>query len=639
MFVKFSEKAQKALVIAESSAYHLGCTEVASEHLLLSLLKMSDLVFTNTLNQYMVTDKKIAMLLASYQTQEEVPYLEYSEELRDIIEEAMKLAYQKKVTADLLGYVLINKSCKARDILQAYGVDLAFVKEKLKEKKESSLAQIHELIDLNEKVIKKKIKVIGRDLEMQLLMEMLCRKEKNNAVIVGDAGVGKTALVEKLAGYLNTVDTNHPLYGRRIYELDLASVLAGTKYRGDFEDKLKRIILALKEDKQAIVFIDEIHNLVDAGKAEGAIDASNILKPYLARGEITCIGATTYQEYKKYFEADPALNRRFAKIDLKEESEEATFLILKGLKKDYEIFHHIQIEDVLLKKIVELTNQYMRDRHQPDKSLDVLDLCCVKTRMLGNKQVEQKMVETVIESLCGFTLGQKNSFEALQNELQSQFFGQNKAIQDFCQSLNQGKKTFLFFGPTGVGKTEIIKQTSKFLHRHLIRFHMGEFKDAYTMNKLLGTAPGYVGYDKQKPFLEEIKRYPESIVLLDDAHLAHPQILQFFVKIFDEKDYENVDFSHVIFVMTTKNQEKEATGFLKKKTQPEVLFPGLFERVDVVIEFKPLDRQSAKAILDYHEIKDEKLQEELLECDYNQKGARILLKRLKEKQSENTCQP
>lgn len=633
MFVKFSEKAQKALVIAESSAYHLGHQEVSSVHLLLALLKMNELAFTKALNQYTISDKKILQGLSSQESNEEVHYIEYSDELRQLIEKAMNEATRKKVTAELLGYVLLTEPCEAKILLGAYGVDLEAVKAKLKEKKERQLSQIAELVDLNEKVAKKQTKIIGRDRELVLLEEMLCRKEKNNAIIVGDAGVGKTALVEKLADTLNHLESTHPLFGRRVYELDLPSVLAGTKYRGDFEEKLKRIILALKEDPDAIVFIDEIHNLVDAGKAEGAIDASNILKPYLARGEITCIGATTYQEYKKYFESDPALNRRFAKIDLKEENDAAIFAILKGLKHDYETFHQINISDDLLERIIQLTNRYMKDRHQPDKSLDVLDLCCVKTRMMNHKEVQKEIIEEVIESLCGFRLGKGNDFKALQMHLQSRLFGQATPIQKLCDGLKIGKKAFLLIGPKGVGKTEMVKQTASFLNRHLLSFQMEEYKDALSLSKFTDTPLRYYGYEVKKPFLEEIRRYPETIVLLDQIHEAHPQVISFFMKLLDQKEYNDVDFSHVIFIFTTTQHPKEGTGFMKKKHE-EMECPSVHEAVDEVIYFNAFDDESAKDFLEYHHITDEKTQQEILQCDYQHNGARTLLKRLKEKQDE-----
>lgn len=617
MFVKFTEKAQKALVVAESSAYHLGYSEVTSEHLLLSLLKNSELTFTKVLKKYMVNDKKIMEQLYKTDNKSEIPYLEYTSELRNLLEEAMSIAYQKKVTADLLGYVLIQRDCLGRQLLQSYGVDLDYVSKKLKEKKENSLGGFVELIDLNDKVKKNKTKIIGREKELKLLVEMLCRKEKNNAIIVGDAGVGKTALVEKLACELNQASVNHPLFGRRVYELDLSSVLAGTKYRGDFEEKLKKIITAIKGDKKAIIFIDEIHNLVDAGKAEGAIDASNILKPYLARGEITCIGATTYKEYKKYFETDPALNRRFAKIDLKEENKEATFMILKGLKKDYEIFHQITIPDELIEYVIDMTSKHMKDRHQPDKSLDVLDLSCVRGRMQQEEILSKEIVFEVIESLCGYSLKDNQD---IQKQLKEKIIGQDQAIEAFTKGLLSNQKNFLLMGTNGVGKTTLVKQTAKLLNAHLIVSHIQESQPI-------------------EPLLEEVSRYPQSLILLDDIQYIRPSIMQFFLKIMEDQEYEGVDFSHVRFILTTSRTRKDAPGFMKKKNHPEVLFPGLMEKMDVVVEFETFDEKKAREFLNHHQIVDEQLQTELLDCDYTRYGARILLKKMREKQSENSIQP
>lgn len=582
MFVKFSEKAQKALVIAESCAYQLSHQEVTTEHLLLALLKMPELSLTKSLKKYMVTDKKIMERLKHKESLKGAIYIEYSDELRYVIETSMKQATSKKVSADLFGIVLIQQNCYAKTLLEEYGVDLAYVRQFLKEKRENSLKQIPELIDLNEKVRKKGITIIGRDNELELLMEMLCRKEKNNAIIIGDAGVGKTALVEKLAGKLNNLDCQHPLYKKVVYELDLPSVLAGTKYRGDFEEKLKKIIFALKQDPHAIVFIDEIHNLVDAGKAEGAIDASNILKPYLARGELSCIGATTYIEYNKYFESDPALNRRFAKIELKEEGDEAIFLVLKGLKNSYEKFHHVSISDNILKEIIFLTSTHMKDRHQPDKSLDVLDLCCVKARMENKKELTIGNVEEVVESLCGFKFNQNTSWDLMYEHLLNKYPIYKNELDTFCEGLKKGKMSFVCIG--GKYLHRMVKDMSKYIHRHLLCYRMGEYNDHYALQRLLGTD---VSNDKCKSLLQEVKRYPECIILVDDFECANLSVVHFFSKLLEEKEYDHIDFKHAILIFNVKGMNANI-GF-KKNKDVGMLFPGVSIQTDEIIYFTKQD--------------------------------------------------
>lgn len=538
MFVKFSDKAQKALVIAESLAYQSGQTEVTSQHLLVALLKMPDVGLNKLLKQYKITEQTILERLKLQECEQMPAYLEYSDELRYVIECSMAKASSKKVSVELLSYVLVDKSVYAKQILEDFDVNIDLLKQNLKEKKDQILLQFSELIDLNEKVKTKGIQVIGRDKELTLLMEMLCRKEKNNAIIVGDAGVGKTALVEKLAATLNNLPSSHPLYQKRVYELDLAGVLAGTKYRGDFEEKLKKIIYSLKDDKNAIVFIDEIHNLVDAGKAEGAIDASNILKPYLARGEISCIGATTYQEYKKYFESDPALNRRFSKIDLKEENQEAIFNILKGLKNSYETFHCVSICDDILKEIIEMTTKYMRDRQQPDKSLDVLDLCCVKAKMDYNHVVTKECVEIVVAELCGYDFKNQYTFKQMANNVQTN----EESLRQFYEDLKKDKRVYLFYGNVS---SKLIQQIAQNLNKHLVIIEFGMTKEYF---------------DSQ--FLEEIKRYSQSIVYIEDFNHFHMQLKYLLKKVIDQKEYQGVDFSHVIFIFKQKI-EKNVSGFMK----------------------------------------------------------------------------
>ena len=599
MFVKFTEKAQKALVIAESTAYHLCSQQVTTKHLLVALLKMRELPFTKLLKKYHMDEYVVLSHIESEDNACNGVYLEYSDELSCLLENAIYLSRQKSVGVDKLALLLLEEGYDACDLIKSLNIDVVSLKKQLKEKKEPILAQIPELLDLNAKVKQKEICVIGRDKELMLLVEMLCRKEKNNAIITGDAGVGKTALVEKLACFLNEVEIDHPLSQKRVYELDLPSVLAGTKYRGDFEEKLKKIILALKEEPHAIVFIDEIHNLVDAGKAEGAIDASNILKPYLARGEITCIGATTYDEYKKYFESDPALNRRFARIDLKEEKDEQIELILRGLKQKYEQFHHVAIEEGLLKDMISYSNRYLGHLHQPDKALDVLDLCCVKARMKKKTNISKEDVLEVVEGLCGYPLNQNECFEGLRQYLESHFVGQNKAIELLCEGLKKKYRHFIFLGPKGVGKTEMAKEMAKYLNRHLIHFHL---------------------YTKEVHFLEQLKRYPQSVLLVDDVHLLSLSARQMLHQLTKQNELEGVAL-HELIVIYTSTTKETSVGFQKEHPMTNAY----------IIHFEPFTKQAALEFFDLNQMNPD---EELLDCPYEDEGARALIRRVQEKQSE-----
>ncbi len=631
MLMKFSEKAQKAIVVAEGIAFNLGHQNVGSEHLLLSLLKMQDTTLSKLLKEYHVTDQAIEKDLQRLfgKTQEQLFYMEYTNVFKDILESAISKSSAKqetKVTIETLCLALLEeKQCVAHELLASYHVDFEAVLQKLKTTKKGSdeLAKVENLVNLNAKVKRQQPIVIGRDQEVAALIEILCRKEKNNVLIVGDAGVGKTALVEKLACLMNGMDKNHPLYEKTIYELDLAGVVAGTKYRGEFEDKLKKIIEHVKNDGQAIIFIDEIHNLVGAGGAEGAIDASNILKPYLARKELTCIGATTYEEYRKYFEKDRALNRRFGKIDLKEESEAATLKILEGLKQHFETYHQVKLSSAILKKIVEFSSCYIKERHQPDIAIDVLDLACVKCRMAQQDTVSEELVKQVVEGMTGMNLHQEAPVMALKKTLSAKIHGQERVIEDLTQQLalleaglfnkKQPKLVMLFAGPTGVGKTEIAKLVAKHYYGHLIRLDLSEYKESHSVSKIIGSPPGYVGYEQSSRFLDEVKRHPHSIILLDEVDKAHKDVWHLFLQVFDEGYIEDsqknkVDFTNSIVIMTTNmgyhTQSKGRVGFQedtqsKAKNILEAQFSLEFlNRIDHVFYFDYLTKQVCCQILE-----------------------------------------
>lgn len=405
MLTKFDEQSQKAIVIAESLAFDFGHSNVGSEHLLLSLLKLQESKLKKLLQKYKVTDEVIeADIIRLFGQNDDQPfYLEYSEIMKRILEESIELSKMKnqnQVTLNILSMCLLQvKDSVALELLKKYNVDIEDMIYVLNEKTayETRLDQINSLVNLNKKVKDKHYKIVGRDKEIDKICAILSKKEKNNVLIIGEAGVGKSAVVEKLAMLINAKKAPQGLEHKIIYELSLSSLVAGTKYRGEFEEKFKKIIDKIKELNNVIIFIDEIHNLIGAGGAEGAIDASNILKPYLARKDMTIIGATTLDEYYNHFEHDHAMNRRFSIVTLKENTKEETYQILSGIKKYYEDYHHIKISQNILNELIELVDEYLKNRTYPDKAIDILDLACVEASFHARKELTKEDIIKTIE--------------------------------------------------------------------------------------------------------------------------------------------------------------------------------------------------------------------------------------------------
>ena len=406
MLTKFDEQAQKAIVVAESIAFDLGHNNVGSEHLLLSLLKISDCKLRDLVKEYGVNEKNIYEdIKRLFGTNDDQPfYMEYSDAVKNILETAVEITNKQnksKVTLNILTISLLkNAECVAHELLKKYHVDFDDIIYQLNENSEleTKLDQIPSLVNLNKKVKQSEHLIIGRKKELEKLCMILSKKEKNNALIIGEAGVGKSALVEKLAYLINQNKVNDGLKKKIIYELSLSSIVAGTKYRGEFEEKLRKIIDKVKDMDNVIIFIDEIHNIIGAGGAEGAIDAANILKPYLARKDLTIIGATTTEEYYQHFEKDQAMNRRFSVITLKENTKEETLEILQKTKLFYERFHQIEVNDEVLTYLVENVDRYIKNRTFPDKAIDIFDLACVKARFKQQHIITKKIVKEEINS-------------------------------------------------------------------------------------------------------------------------------------------------------------------------------------------------------------------------------------------------
>lgn len=499
---------------------------------------------------------------------------------------------------------------------------------------EESLIETY-AINLNELALAGKLNpVIGREAELQRSLQILCRRSKNNPLFVGEAGVGKTAIAEGLAQCIVNGEVPSLLTYSTVYSLDLGMLLAGTKYRGDFEKRFKAVLKALSRQTGAIVFIDEIHNLVGAGSATGGtMDASNLIKPLLSSGELRCMGATTYEEYRNFFSKDHALLRRFQKIDITEPTADQTIQILAGLKSRFEKYHQIQYTDAALRRAVELAERYMTDRHLPDKAIDVIDEAGAFQRLqIPSKQ--QKLIDTLeIEAIVAkmanipihhLNTSDKRQLKNLPLRLKRSVFGQDKAIaalsdaiklsRSGLRDLNKPMGSFLLTGPTGVGKTEVTRQLAKELGVNLLRFDMSEYMERHAVSRLIGAPPGYVGYDQGGLLTEAVIKQPYAVLLLDEIEKAHPDMLNILLQAMDygqltDNNGRKADFRHIIIVMTTNvgahRLEKHTMGFQEKNIHQDTLedvkqlfSPEFRNRLDAIVAFQYLEMDTILKIVD-----------------------------------------
>lgn len=654
MLTKFNEQAQKAIVISESIAFDLGHNNVGSEHLLLSILKMSDSKLRKLLKRKKIDEKMIQEdIIRLFGKNDSQPfYMEYSDVVKNVLERAISITKEKeqsKVTLDILTIALLErKESVAYELLKKYHVDNEELIFKISKSSdlESPLDTVNNLVNLNQKVRQEDYRIIGREKEIDMLCTILCKKEKSNALIIGEAGVGKSALVELLAYKINEGSVPDHLKRMIIYELSLSSMVAGTKYRGEFEEKLRKLIDKIKECKNVIIFIDEIHNLIGAGGAEGAIDAANILKPYLARRDITMIGATTIEEYYKHFEKDQAMNRRFSTITLKENTKEETFDILKSVKTYYENYHHIKVTDEVLRYLVDTVDVYIKNRTFPDKAIDIFDIACVKTKFSNHDIISKKIIKKVIEDYTQVKIEESIDYHHIQQMLKREIIGQDHAIESIINQLKVAKDSykpeaiFLFSGSSGIGKTKTAKGLSKAMHRNLIRLDMSEYKSSASLQKIIGSPPGYIGYDKPSMLLSQLSMYPKSIVLLDEIEKAHNDVINLFLQVFDEGYLEDsqkrkVYFNHTIIIMTSNLKTRSPLlGFKKEENYQDLsrqFFPAEFiNRIDEIIPFKNLSTKDLEKIIRKNsEIKLAKDEIEEIVSDYdNKQGARGVLRKL-----------
>jgi ATP-dependent Clp protease ATP-binding subunit ClpA len=471
--------------------------------------------------------------------------------------------------------------------------------------------------------------VVGRVDEIERVMQTLCRRKKNNPLLVGEPGVGKTAIAEGLALRISEDDVPDILKGSKVYALDMGALVAGTKYRGDFEKRLKGIISELAAQDDAILFIDEIHTMVGAGATSGgSMDASNLLKPALARGDLKCIGATTYAEYRNFFDKDKALSRRFAKIDVEEPSIEDTFTILKGVQHKYEDYHNINFTDAALQSAIDLSVKYLHDRFLPDKAMDIIDEVGAHFMLRGESGITVKpkdieMSVAKIMKLPSTVIGTDDTkkLKTLEKDLSSHIIGQKEAIVALSTAIKRSYAglnaddrpigSFLFVGPTGVGKTALATQLAKTMHVHFERLDMSEYMEPHTISRLVGAPPGYVGYEQGGLLTEMIKKHPHTVLLLDEIEKAHPDIMNILLQVMDGAkltDSNGVvsDFKNVILIMTSNIGTKEANvmGFNKDnsmktdKALAAFFSPEFRNRLSGTIEFNALNLEALVTIVD-----------------------------------------
>jgi len=476
--------------------------------------------------------------------------------------------------------------------------------------------------------------LIGRALEVERTIEILCRRRKNNPLYVGEAGVGKTAIAEGLARLIVEGKVPDVLADSTIYALDMGALIAGTKYRGDFEKRLKAVVSELRKQPGAVLFIDEIHTVIGAGAASGGVmDASNLIKPVLASGELRCIGSTTYQEYRGIFEKDHALARRFQKIDIVEPTVAETIEILRGLRTRFEEHHGVQYTDEALSAAAELAARHIGDRHLPDKAIDVVDEAgaAMRLRPAGEQEgvVDVEQVETVVARMArippaNVSMSDREVLQNLDRNLKLVIYGQDEAVESLCAAIKMSRAglgaerrpvgSFLFAGPTGVGKTEVTRQLAIALGVEFVRFDMSEYMERHTVSRLIGAPPGYVGFDQGGLLTEAITKHPHSVLLLDEIEKAHPDVFNLLLQVMDhgtltDNNGRKADFRHVIIVMTTNagafEMSRPGIGFAPQDNATDgmeairrMFSPEFRNRLDAVIQFKSLDPRTIERVVD-----------------------------------------
>ena len=476
--------------------------------------------------------------------------------------------------------------------------------------------------------------LVGREDEVERVIQILCRRRKNNPLLVGESGVGKTAIAEGLAKRIVDGEVPEVVGESNVFALDLGSLLAGTKYRGDFEKRFKMLLKELKKSPHTILFIDEIHTIIGAGAASGGVmDASNLLKPLLASGEIRCMGSTTYQEYRGIFDKDRALSRRFQKIDITEPSVDDTYKILRGLKSRFEDHYSLRYTDRALRAAAELADRYITDRYMPDKAIDVIDEAGAAQQLLNparrKKSIGAGDVERVVAKIARIpsnqvTVSDKEALKDLEGKLKMVVFGQDEAIETLASAIKLSRAglkveekpigSFLFAGPTGVGKTEVCRQLANIMGVELLRFDMSEYMERHTVSRLIGAPPGYVGFDQGGLLTEAVTKHPHSVILLDEVEKAHPEVFNLLLQVMDhgtltDNNGRHADFRNTVLIMTTNAGAQEAArasiGFTQQdhstdamETVKKMFTPEFRNRLDAIMQFNALPMSVIKTIVD-----------------------------------------
>jgi ATP-dependent Clp protease ATP-binding subunit ClpA len=506
--------------------------------------------------------------------------------------------------------------------------------------------------------------LIGRDYEVERTIQILCRRRKNNPLLVGEAGVGKTAIAEGLAWRITQGDVPEILSEATVYSLDMGALLAGTKYRGDFEQRLKAVLKSLQSKQNAVLFIDEIHTLIGAGAASGGtLDASNLLKPALSSGQLKCIGATTFTEYRGIFEKDAALSRRFQKIDVVEPTVSETVDILKGLKSRFEEHHNVKYANAALQAAAELSAKYINDRHLPDKAIDVIDEAGAAQRILVPSKRKKTIGKTEIEDIvakiarippANVSHDDRGKLQSIERDLKSVVFGQDKALEVLASAVKMARSglgkqdkpigSFLFSGPTGVGKTEAAKQLAYIMGIELIRFDMSEYMERHAVSRLIGAPPGYVGFDQGGLLTEAVTKKPHSVLLLDEIEKAHPDIFNVLLQVMDhgtltDNNGRKADFRNVIIIMTTnagaETMNKATIGFTNPRQAGDemadikrLFTPEFRNRLDAIVSFKPLDEQIILRVVDKFLLQlEQQLAEKKVEVTFTDNLRKFLAKK------------
>lgn len=691
MYNNYNLETSRIFKDAEKIMISLNHGYVGTEHLFLSMLKNSEEI-RNLLEKYQIEYDDFLeelLLVVNSETCQKVACI-YTPLLKKVIKNAEMHAKNSYITPLMLLESLLEEGEGiAIRILISMGLDIdkLYDEIKLKDKKSNQKLEIYNIGKEMSKDLSDNF-VVGREKEIDLITETLLRKNKNNPLLIGDAGVGKSAIVEELARRIKKGDVPNALKNKKIISIEMSSLVAGTKYRGEFEEKLNKIIKEVENNPEIILFIDEIHTLSNAGGAEGAINASDILKPYLARGKIKVIGATTTNEYNKFIAKDKALSRRFELIKINEPSIDETINILSKIKPSFEHHYNIKISEENIRQIVDLTNKYILDRFNPDKSIDLLDSVCAmkevkspkekniiilknklsniieaKEKMVKNNNFEEALnyrkqeielnekIEKEKNSSNRITNNDikevmlrksnipnmKNNWKDLKAHLNNEIVGQEEAINEIIASLKSKESdlpvSILLTGSTGVGKTKTVKEIATYLKMPLVRLDLSEYNEPVSINRLIGSSAGYVGYDDENIF-DRIRMYPNSIVLLDELEKANSNVINLFLQVLDEgfitnAKGEKIDFKNTYIFMTSNAEVNNKIGFMKGKSNYQNSFSKEFlGRITCIVNYKNVTEDMVKKYLSKKGIKNSLI---LKEFDYENQGFRGLDKYIKKK--------